>query len=117
MRYLRPLLLALFVLAMPALAACSDSTGANQRLITLFVGDTQVDCPGIGQQKCLLVKSDAAANWTFFYDTIEGFDWKPGYEYKLLVAVREIDPPPVDGSSLAYRLVRVLEKTRVYALP
>jgi hypothetical protein len=107
----RSLLLALFLVATSTLAACSVITGSDERRITMLVGPVQADCTGAFAQKCLVVKENGAAEWTYFYDVIEGFDWQPGYEYTLIVAVREIENPPADGSSLAYRLIRVVKKT------
>ncbi|HEX6751713.1 MAG TPA: DUF4377 domain-containing protein [Longimicrobium sp.] len=113
----RPLLVALFLLAASVVSACSVISGSDERTITMQVGPVQVDCQGEGQQKCLIVKENGAAEWTYFYGQIEGFTWQPGYVYTLVVAVREIDNPPADGSSRAYRLVKVVEKTPVTFIP
>ena len=78
---------------------------------TLFVGPEQVDCVGVAPQKCLLVKETPDADYTFFYDSIDGFEWEAGYEYELLVRVTEVENPPADGSSLRYELVEIVSKT------
>ncbi|MDJ0752827.1 MAG: META and DUF4377 domain-containing protein [Ardenticatenaceae bacterium] len=81
--------------------------------MSLFVGAEQVDCVGEGPQTCLLIKEDPAADWTYFYDTIEGFEWEAGYEYELKVSVSEVEDPPADGSSLRYELIEVVSKMAV----
>ncbi|HSH01368.1 MAG TPA: META domain-containing protein [Anaerolineae bacterium] len=81
---------------------------------SLFVGSEQADCVGVGPQKCLLVKDEAEGEYTYFYDSIVGFDWEAGYEYELLVSVVEINNPMLaDASSLRYKLVDVVSKTAV----
>ena len=51
-------------------------------------------------------------NWNLFYSQIEGFSYEPGYEYVLQVRKEKIDNPPADGSSIRYRLVKVVSKTQ-----
>ncbi len=53
-----------------------------------------------------------ATAWQLFYDPIDGFAYEPGYEYVLRVAERNVPNPPADGSSVAYRLVRIVSKVR-----
>jgi hypothetical protein len=65
---------------------------------------------------CLQIKrgDDGAGDWQNFYTQIHGFDYQPGYLYRL--RVRETDLPPAqvpaDASSIRYDLVEVVEKTR-----
>ncbi|MCA9987528.1 MAG: META domain-containing protein [Anaerolineales bacterium] len=80
---------------------------------TLFVGPEQVDCTGVGPQKCLLVKESADAEYTYFYDAIVGFTWEEGFEYELVVRVVNIPEPPMDASSLRYELVEIVSQTEV----
>ncbi|HEX8905104.1 MAG TPA: DUF4377 domain-containing protein [Longimicrobiaceae bacterium] len=117
MRRFRPLLLVLFLLAAPVLAACSVVGGSDERFVTLVVGPEKVSCQGFAVQDCLLVREPPAEEWTLFYDDIEGFEWQAGYEWTLVVAVRDIDNPPADGSSQSYRLVKVVKKTYITPLP
>ena len=80
---------------------------------TLFVGPEQVDCTGVGPQKCLLVKESADAEYTYFYDSIVGFTWEAGYEYELVVRVVNLPEPPLDASSLRYELIEIVSRTEV----
>ena len=41
------------------------------------------------------------------------FVYEPGFRYVLRVAVSPVSQPSADGSSLAYRLVRVVSRTRL----
>ena len=83
---------------------------ANNKLKTIYVADHRVDCVGVAPQKCLLVKETEDGEWQNFYGHIEGFDYKAGYSYKLLVEVVTIENPPADASNMAYSLVEILEK-------
>lgn len=78
----------------------------------LYVADHQVDCTGVGPQKCLLIKQKLVDQWSNFYGNIEGFDYEPGYNYLLRVKVSEVKNPPADGSSLKYTLVEIVEKEK-----
>ncbi|WP_162558636.1 DUF4377 domain-containing protein [Robertkochia solimangrovi] len=55
------------------------------------------------------------AKWMHFYSGIKGFDYEPGYIYKLLVDVKQIPDPPADGSSKKYTLKKILEKEKIAA--
>jgi hypothetical protein len=79
---------------------------------TLFVAEALVDCEGEGPMKCMRVRASEAEDWTLFYDSIEGFDYQEGQRYQLRVEVRDVANPPADGSSLRYRLLEVVSKTK-----
>jgi hypothetical protein len=68
---------------------------------------------GVGPRECLQVREQSNAPWRLFYDDIEAFAYEPGFRYALRVAERPVARPLADGSSLAYRLLRVVSKTRV----
>ena len=80
---------------------------------TYFVAPYQVDCMGIGPQKCLLVKHAINSSWENFYATIEGFSFESGYSYILKVRETPIENPPADASSIHYELVEIIEKSKI----
>lgn len=51
--------------------------------------------------------------WQFFYNSIEGFDFEPGFIYQLEVIRENIADPPPDGFSYRYELRDVLSKEDV----
>jgi hypothetical protein len=79
---------------------------------TLLVRDQLVDCVGEGERKCLQVRASEDEAWRNFYAEIEGFDYEPSFAYELRVEVTPDPQPPADGSSLRYRLLEVVSKTR-----
>ena len=61
---------------------------------------------------CMRVKEGADSAWSLFYSQIEGFDYEEGYEYVLQVEKEKIENPPADGSSIRYKLVKVVSKKK-----
>ncbi|MBT8461268.1 MAG: DUF4377 domain-containing protein [Gemmatimonadetes bacterium] len=101
-------------------AACDDGAGDGgepaaavykEVLVAHFVSD----CVGVGPQQCLNVRESADADWTMWYDPIEGFEHEAGYEYRLIVSETVVENPPADASALRWTLIEVIEKTPVVA--
>lgn len=95
---------------------CSGNTTTNNsdsKSIELYVDSKRVDCVGVAPQKCLRTRTDPNGEWQFFYDTIEGFDYKEGFTYKLKVNTFNVENPPADASSIRYELDEVISKTAV----
>lgn len=80
--------------------------------LTLTIASKQVNCTGVMPQQCYLIKLDGQQGWSYFYDSIEGFSYTPGYEYTLEVKVDSIANPPADRSSLKYTLVKEISKVQ-----
>jgi hypothetical protein len=99
-----PLRWALLLVVFLSVASCSDLRSI------LYVGPQRVECTGVGPQLCLLVKTKPDADWEYFHDSIEGFDFEAGYTYKLLVRRTRVENPAADASSVRVRLVKILEK-------
>jgi hypothetical protein len=59
-------------------------------------------------------RSAREQNWNgrmeLFYDAIAGFEYEPGFIYKLLVSKKDIDNPLIDASSVRYKLIEVYRK-------
>jgi heat shock protein HslJ len=89
------------------------ATQSDGQVITLYVGPELVECVGVAPQMCMQVRLSPTDEYTYFYDTIQGFTFEPGYEYVLQVSVTQIPNPPADGSSLQYTLVSVVSQTPV----
>jgi len=107
----RGILLAVGVLACTPRVSSRD-TGASGELrhLTLEVGPSRVPCTGEARTRCLRVRVLPDTAWRLFSDSIEGFTFEDGYRWRLDVERRRVPNPPADGSSLAYRLLRVVSK-------
>lgn len=92
------------------LGGCGILAPDDVDTLTLYVGPTTVDCVGVGPQRCLLVREKPEEEWRYFYGGILGFTHEPGYSYVLRVERRRVANPPADGSSLEYRLRRILSR-------
>ena len=84
---------------------------------TIFIGPEKVECVGVGPMECYQVKEDPNAEWQFFYDEIEGFEWEPGYTYEIRVAIHQVENPPADASSLRYELIEIIDKVETPVIP
>jgi len=107
----------LFAILISALAlnTCDNESTEKTDESIFFVNSAKVDCTGVGKMRCLQVQetdSIIQSNWENFYGSIEGFEYEPGYIYKLLVNKEELDPAtvPADASTLKYTLVKVIDK-------
>ena len=98
-----------------ASSACKDAVGPGYiEIIEVTVGPTLARCYGVGEQTCMVVDG------SLFYDGIDGFDYEPGYTYRLRIG--KYDPwngnePPQDAGRYAYRLLEQLEKARAPSTP
>lgn len=98
-------------------SAAPSVENADTDSYTLYVNSQEVDCVGVGPQKCLQIRRSESESWSFFYDTIEGFTFEPGFVYTLKVSEEEVENPPADASSKRIKLKEVLSKTPSQAIP
>lgn len=94
-------------------AAPSASAKPAAKGETLFVAEALVDCVGEGPMKCMRVRARPDAEWSLFYDSIEGFEYEEGYRYELRVEVTSVSDPPADASSKRHRLLEIVSKEAV----
>ena len=94
-------------------AGAADASGTK----TLYVAHHLVDCVGVAPMKCMLVRETPDAEWTNFYDRIEGFDYEPGFDYELRVRTEKVENPPADASSIRYILEEIVARTPMSSEP
>ncbi len=92
--------------------ACSPTMtlSGQEELLVLEVAPNTVPCVGEMADQCIRVRSPGEEEWKSFYDPIEGFERTEGIGYTIEVARRKVPNPPADGSSYAYRLVRIISE-------
>lgn len=90
----------------------SCETNINEQ--TIWINSAKVDCVGVGPMQCFTVKNSEREDWTNFYQEIKGFDFEPGFIYKLKVSVDTLDRSnlPADKSYLEYKLLEILSKDK-----
>lgn len=98
-----------------ALSTCENKSSEKNAETILYVNSSKVGCTGVGKMQCLQTQESETLklnDWKNFYGNIEGFEYEPGYIYKLSVKKEKLDPAtvPADASTLKYSLVKVIEK-------
>jgi len=92
------------------LFSCSKDDNVQPQTFDMRINHYQNTGIGEGLFLTLMVQEGnniGSDNWFKFYNTIEGFDYQPGYIYDLKVVVEQVDNPPADGSSLKYTLQEI----------
>lgn len=84
--------------------------GWDEHIETLIIGPYKVDCVGAFEQECYLEFNEESQEWHFFYESIQGFDFEPGYIYTLKVRLEDRGTEIQDVGRYAYHLVEVLSK-------
>jgi hypothetical protein len=92
----------------------SSSCGDTSELRVLYVGPDRIDCVGVGPQLCYQINDVPEAPYTHYYDEIEGFDHRKGFEYVLQIEVLTVENPAADASSIRYRLVQELSRKALH---
>lgn len=88
---------------------------SNKNIKTIFISAETKTCDaGVMRKECLRVKwSKNEKNWEYFYDEIQGFEKRPGFEYHLKISISNIANPPEDSSAKKYQLIKLISKKRV----
>ena len=94
---------------------CCSAGGRQDNKFVLWINSSMSPCVGMAPTPCLQVqKTDTLAPyaWESFHSPIEGFEFEPGYFYKILVQEEHLEPEslPAPASSIVYTLVEILEK-------
>ncbi|MCJ7756678.1 MAG: DUF4377 domain-containing protein, partial [Gillisia sp.] len=92
------------------LFSCSKDDNVQPQTVDMRINHYQNTGIGEGLFLTLMVQEGnniGSDNWLKFYNTIEGFDYQPGYIYDIKVLVEQVDNPPADGSSLKYTLQEI----------
>ncbi|AKM31765.1 hypothetical protein AB870_19120 [Pandoraea faecigallinarum] len=93
-------------------ADTSRATKTEDRILDI---DSQMaDCMGVAPRKCLRVRpadDTGKSQWELWYAHIDGFEWKPGVEYRVKIHGEPVANPPADASNMRWTLVEVLRET------
>ncbi|MTC60922.1 DUF4377 domain-containing protein [Providencia rustigianii] len=100
----------IFLLAGCQTGASTNTMKPTTNNKTFYVDSSLADCVGVAPMKCMKVKEKPADNWQYFYGSIQGFTYEPGYNYVLEVQQFDVPNPPADAPSVRYELVKIIEK-------
>lgn len=91
-----------------------SSLAMAQETVKLIVKENKVPCTGVAPTECLQVKEGKDKNWKYFYESIQGFTYEPGYEYKLKVEKnKRTGIIPADAAEYTYKLKKVVRKKKI----
>ncbi len=100
----------LFLMIIGIILSCSVDEDNQPQTIDMRINHYQNTGIGEGLFLTLMVQNNdniGSDNWTKFYNSIEGFNYQPGFIYDIKVIVEQVDNPPADGSSLKYTLKEI----------
>lgn len=111
------LILPITLILLSLTIGCERDTTLTGSLITpeenieiLIIGPYITTCVGAFEQDCYLEFNEERQQWHFFYESIQGFDFVPGYIYTLKVRLEERPIGIQDVGRYAYLLVEILSK-------
>lgn len=107
----------LAILALPFLLVACGQSADEHRSILVQVAPQQVTCEGITKQRCFQVRFADEAPWQLYYGEIKGFDYQPGFLYRLKVEQLNSQRDNPNLSPLAWGLVKELKRTPASELP
>lgn len=103
------------ILAVFLFQTCQSDTSLEYEMV-IWVHSAKIECTGVSEMSCLQIQKGKTLNlskdWELFYSEIEGFDYQPGFLYKLKIKTETVENPPADGSSIKYILLDILEKKK-----
>lgn len=100
------------------LAGCTkdEETKDWSEEINLTVSHQFVDYYPFGAETALKginTREEKSNTWNILHENgIEGFSYEEGYEYNLKVLKIHLGNPPMDGSSIRYKFVTTISKTK-----
>lgn len=107
--------IAMFFLTAIILNSCERGSSNKAVGTIIYVNSSKIDCQGEGESGCLQIKevtNNASQQWEKFEGNITGFDYEPGYIYKISVKKEKLDMAnvPAEVPLHKYSLLEVIEK-------
>ena len=107
------------IFALLFLSACggdnplSSLIGGEEHIEIITIGPHIQTCYGAhGERDCMMEYNEDSGRWEFFYESIQGFDFEPGFIYTLEVRLEDRGTEIQDVGRYAYHLVKVIEKKK-----
>ena len=112
----------LSAVALLALGACAQtpavepaplvpaSKGGVVEKVVYVASEMRPCTAGVARTTCLQVRETESGPWELHYFGYEGFEHKPGVEYRLRVRGTPVANPPADASSIRWSLIEILDQ-------
>jgi heat shock protein HslJ len=104
------LLCLMLILSAASGVLAQEETPETSDEILITVSPIEANCVGESEMSCLVIRELPDGELSLLYDPIAEFEYEPGYEYLLRVALATVENPPADSSALSYELVEVMKK-------
>ena len=92
-------------------APLADESDNNGVIEYLRIKHFMVECEGYQVSHCFLAQKEGSNEWTYFYDRIQGFDYKWGTDYEILVQIQDTGEGLADVTAPRYSLLEVITET------
>lgn len=103
-----------FVILSFLIVSCDKDDNSDRTItVTATVYHKYVDFTGFSGNTTttgIKIKETNSSEWTIVTE-IEGFDYVEDYEYQVKLQKTYLANPPQDGSSIVYKLDKILSKT------
>ncbi len=110
----------LSAVALLALGACAQTSavdptrpaglGGVVEKVVYVASEVRPCTAGVARTTCLQVRETESAPWELHYFGYEGFEHKPGVEYRLRVRGTPVANPPADASSIRLSLIEIIDQ-------
>ncbi|HLP53964.1 MAG TPA: DUF4377 domain-containing protein [Fluviicola sp.] len=110
------LTLALLLLGTAVYAGSPDTNPnfSGSEVIKMRIQSSQVDCDGVsGGPMCYSVQKESKIgkdNWEILEQSIEGFEYEPGYVYDVTVKIERVENASTNQVEFRYTLIDVIAK-------
>lgn len=100
---------------MVLLASCSNDEEKESILNLSISAETIIHPAWPFDEQELMVATNKADNTTIYLTLgeIQGFEYKKGYEYELIVKKTLLDNPPQDGSDCTFSLIELMSEKKI----
>jgi len=78
---------------------------------TIYINSRKQPCSQGPTKDCLQIREKPEENWRLFANSIEGFDYKPGFFYQIKVSVETVSNPATNQNSETWKLLEVISQT------
>ncbi|OWY28343.1 META and DUF4377 domain-containing protein [Herbaspirillum robiniae] len=96
----------------PQSAPARPATAPDAQVAELYVAPVRARCTGVAPMQCLQVRREPKGPWELWYAPIDGFHFKTGTAYRIRIVGTPVANPPADGSSISWKLDKILEQHR-----
>lgn len=107
-----PTTLILLILTIGCDRTGSLITPSKENIEIITIGPYTKTCQGFIEQECYLEFNEERQAWEFFYESIRGFNFEPGFIWTLKVRLEDQGTEIQDVGRYAYHLVEVLSKEK-----